>query len=475
MNGVVVNITSFDDGTGPTIHVGGSFTTASGIDALRVAEWTGTSWAALGDGLDGAYSWSGVVLRPYLDGDDPALFAGGWGVGRVNRWDGRTWTPIGDALAGENTHVHDLAIFNDVQGESLVAVGAFPVMAGGPLVNIARWRDETWTTLGGGLDGGRANCTVVFDDGSGPALYVGGEFHAAGGRPVNRIARFGPFCDCNANGLPDSDEIADGTLADCDGNGIPDTCDLLASHVSETQTPFSATSPVTLTIDEPQSAADTVSIEVVVRGDLGGLTRFATLSLDGEPVATLFATDGVACPTEPQRRTVELSADAFNTHVADGLAVFELVASGPVGECDFSLARIEVSYATLPDCDADGIWDQCELFEDPFLDCDLNGVFDACEDYAPSPLDCDGNGKTDECEIVRDPLLDKNDDGRLDSCNYARGDFNLDGAVDGADLGLMLAIWGAVSPAIGDLSGDGLVDGADLSILLGNWGPIVFK
>ncbi len=48
------------------------------------------------------------------------------------------------------------------------------------------------------------------------------------------------------------------------------------------------------------------------------------------------------------------------------------------------------------------------------------------------------------------------------------GDINLDGAVDGADLGLLLATWGS-SDRAADLNGDGVVDGSDLGLLLANW------
>ncbi|MFO0874029.1 MAG: hypothetical protein U0575_08675 [Phycisphaerales bacterium] len=50
------------------------------------------------------------------------------------------------------------------------------------------------------------------------------------------------------------------------------------------------------------------------------------------------------------------------------------------------------------------------------------------------------------------------------------GDINGDGVVDGADLGLLVAAWGATGPGIpSDLDCDGVVDGADLGILLGAW------
>ena len=48
-------------------------------------------------------------------------------------------------------------------------------------------------------------------------------------------------------------------------------------------------------------------------------------------------------------------------------------------------------------------------------------------------------------------------------------DLNLDGRVDGADLGALLGNFGG--PGAGDLDGNGLVDGADLGALLGAFGP----
>lgn len=48
-------------------------------------------------------------------------------------------------------------------------------------------------------------------------------------------------------------------------------------------------------------------------------------------------------------------------------------------------------------------------------------------------------------------------------------DLNHDGAVDGADLGILLGAWGTAGP--GDLDGNGSVDGADLGMLLAAWSP----
>ena len=52
--------------------------------------------------------------------------------------------------------------------------------------------------------------------------------------------------------------------------------------------------------------------------------------------------------------------------------------------------------------------------------------------------------------------------------NDCPGDLDGNGAVDGADLTILLGNWGGGGD--GDLDGNGAVDGADLTILLGNWG-----
>ena len=49
------------------------------------------------------------------------------------------------------------------------------------------------------------------------------------------------------------------------------------------------------------------------------------------------------------------------------------------------------------------------------------------------------------------------------------GDFNGDGLVNGADLGLLVGAWGTAGP--GDFNGDGTVDSADLGLLLALWSP----
>ena len=50
-------------------------------------------------------------------------------------------------------------------------------------------------------------------------------------------------------------------------------------------------------------------------------------------------------------------------------------------------------------------------------------------------------------------------------------DLNRDGAIDGADLGILLSGFGPCpdSPCLGDIDGNEIVDGGDLGVLLSAW------
>jgi hypothetical protein len=57
----------------------------------------------------------------------------------------------------------------------------------------------------------------------------------------------------------------------------------------------------------------------------------------------------------------------------------------------------------------------------------------------------------------------------IDEVTACDGDINADGVVDGADLGELLASWGACESCLADLDGDGDVGGSDLGLLLAAW------
>lgn len=191
----------FDDGTGAALYAGGAFRVAGGTASRRVARWDGLAWSPVkeGPGADDTV----FALEAYDLGEGPRLFAAGDflnidGVpaNRVAQWDGIEWSPLG---VGVLRDVNALVGFDDGTGPALYAAGAFFRLGDDRRAYyIARWDGSDWSPLGAGLDDD-AEALAVHDDGSGPALYVGGVFSTAGGAASTGIARWNGCDPCPAD------------------------------------------------------------------------------------------------------------------------------------------------------------------------------------------------------------------------------------------------------------------------------------
>jgi len=252
----------------------------------------------------------------------------------------------------------------------------------------------------------------------------------AGGAPdINVNGRLDECeTDCNSNGLPDSYEISQGLANDCNLNGIPDLCDTAPgggySDVDHDGVP-----------DICQSDCNTNSLP------------------DRWEIQQGMLSD---CDSDWQPDVCEIAAnqdlDCDHNGILDSCAI--------------------LSNAGL-DCNRNGRIDSCEIAADPTIDCNANGQIDSCEVANGSAPDCDSNGIPDSCDVA-DGASDKNDNHTPDTCEFRWGDLNLDGRVDGSDLGGLLSQWGLGDAPYGDLSGDGIVNGADLGLLLSHWGATPF-
>jgi hypothetical protein len=191
----------FDDGSGPALYVGGDFDTAGGVSVNHIARWDGTAWVPL-SGPSGTGTGSDVyALAVFDDGSGLALYAGGAfsiaggvTVNGIARWDGSQWSALsGPAGTGVIGSVNALAVFDDGTGPALYAGGQIGTAGGLTVNNIARWDGSQWSALSGpaatGVTG-RINALAAFDDGPGWALYAGGWLETAGGVTVSHIARW---------------------------------------------------------------------------------------------------------------------------------------------------------------------------------------------------------------------------------------------------------------------------------------------
>lgn len=191
----------FNDGTGPALYVGGDFTSAGGVPAGRIARWDGLAWSAVGPTGDVGFNGRVSALCVHDDGTGPALYAGGsfsafadLEVRSIAKWNGSDWSPVGSDLAyGTNGGVLTLQSWDDGPTGWLVVGGSFSQAGDVAASNIARWNGHTWHTFGAGVSGGQfvhVADVLPHDDGTGQSLVVAGRFELGGEVPSRGVVKW---------------------------------------------------------------------------------------------------------------------------------------------------------------------------------------------------------------------------------------------------------------------------------------------
>jgi trimeric autotransporter adhesin len=118
------------------LYAGGSFDSAGGHKANNIAEWNGSAWSPVGAGVLPVNSSNGVfaltVYGPDLCVGGQFNNAGGASVNNIALWNGTSWSAVG---SGVNGNINALTTYNG----SLIAGGVFDTAGGVPANNIAQW------------------------------------------------------------------------------------------------------------------------------------------------------------------------------------------------------------------------------------------------------------------------------------------------------------------------------------------------
>ncbi len=186
LDNIVRTMIVFDDGQGPAVYAGGDFIEAGGTVVNYLAKWDGFHWRSLDTGMDNKVH----ALAVYDDGAGPALYAGGdfqtaggVTVNHIAKWNPGPpgfWSPLD---IGMNGGVGALAVYDDGSGPKLYAGGEFTLAGGISANRIARWDGTHWSAVGSGVTGSSIaliRSMTVYDYGTGAALYVGGLFTSPG-------------------------------------------------------------------------------------------------------------------------------------------------------------------------------------------------------------------------------------------------------------------------------------------------------
>lgn len=488
-----------DDGSGAGVRLfmGGGFETADGMTVNRIATWNGTSWSAVGHGLNRTVDALHVFEDGSRDGGVLCIggkftTAGGGPVGYAVKWDGQSFSSIG---GGFSSFVYAFAVANTGMGTTLNAGGAFYWVAGQWAHHIARWGGTDWMPVGGGFSGdvyalavydadyragpalfaggvfntggwttgyyvsrwnglaweplgnslsSEVYAMTVFDDalGGGPGLYVGGSFSSSGSLPLARVARWNGTAwsalGAGTNGQIHAMAVFDDGLGDGPALYVAGTLTAAGGAPASRIARWNgvAWSPLGSGIggdDDPIVKA----LAVYDDGTGSGPALFAAgefSAAGGMPANNLAKWDGIAWTP-------------IDLGVNDGINALCVYDDG-TGPSLYAGGYFETSAAgdgyiarwrgCVDDCNGDGIPDWIQISEGALIDTDDDGVPDCCELESRGPCpDLDGNG-----------------------------------AVDGTDLAIVLGHWLSDPSAFpaADLDSDGAIDGGDLSIVLGGWG-----
>ncbi len=172
---------------GNKIYVGGFFNSIGGTLANNIAMWDGTTWTALGNGIDQNVIALAIDGRGNLYAGGLFVMAGDTHAYSIARWDGQNWTSLGSGI-------HGLVASLAVDGFGNVYAGGHFDNAGGVEAhNIAKWDGSSWSALKSGISSsvdasGELVYTLAIDRFG--FLYAGGRFTHADSRPANNIARW---------------------------------------------------------------------------------------------------------------------------------------------------------------------------------------------------------------------------------------------------------------------------------------------
>jgi len=344
-----------------------------------------------------------------------------------------TVTPVNDAPVADNEHITtpedapvngDLTDGGDSDVDGNLVVTTTPI-SGPDNGTIIINPDGTYTyTPDNGFVGNDTIVVQICDDGAPlPALCVNDTIFVT----VTPCTLLDPLSDCDNDGSPNGEEVANGTNPsnpDSDGDGVNDG-DELADGTDPSD-------PCELLVASQTLVPNTAWLNGDCDAD--GLTN-------GEEATGV---DNPSTPANPGGDiTNPLDPDSDGDGVTDGKEAID--GTDPNAPCDYTIASITLAQTapwTTADCDGDGVTNGIETADstDPNDPCDL---VVASQNVTPSTGwmngDCDNDGLTngEETTGTDDPSTPENPGGEITDPldNDSDGDGVTDGdeAVNGTD------------------------------------------
>jgi hypothetical protein len=183
----------YGDGYGLKLYAGGRFTKAGGIVVNNIAKWDGWSWSGIQFGISGAQGPQSAVVNGLTVFDnwwESSLIVCGTFVqagysfaNSIAEWNGNYWSPLGNGILSSGQFVgtaKGVAVYDDGYGPCVYAGGDFVQAGNVGSHGIARWDTVDWYDVQSTYYDYPSGAFGVYDDGTGPALFMGGNFGSSG-------------------------------------------------------------------------------------------------------------------------------------------------------------------------------------------------------------------------------------------------------------------------------------------------------
>jgi len=255
VTGPVRALASYQEGPTTMLFAAGAFSAVNGVPATNIARWNGSAWSAVGTGLSGG---DVNALCVFDDGNGPQLYAGGsfttaggLPTPSLARWDGTSWSIVPGT--GTDGVVHALHVHDDGRGPALYVGGLFASAGLIQAFHVARFDGVAWEPVQAGFNDAVKCFASLDDDGDGDQeLFLGGDFQQTPTKQTGHIARLegcphytsfcfgdGTFtdhtsaCPCLNYGAPghgcSNSLVVEGALLEAAGNVNPDDLVLTGS------------------------------------------------------------------------------------------------------------------------------------------------------------------------------------------------------------------------------------------------------
>jgi subtilisin family serine protease len=197
--------------------------------------------------------------------------------------------------------------------------------------------------------------------------------------------------DCNENGIADECDLTAGTSEDCNENEIPDECELEGNDCNSNAVPDECDPDC-----QPNGTPDDCDIDDGTSQDCN----------ENDLPDECDISDGTS--EDCNENGIPDECDIANGTSPDDLPPG---GDGIPDECQSDCNENGVPDALEPDCNENGVADECDINDGTSEDCNSNWIPDECEP------DCNGNGVADDCDIADGTSDDDNGNGIPDECD----------------------------------------------------------